>query len=191
MATGRGDSEGMDFTSHFSAEHQVPEPEHSANDLKHIDDLGVIGETTLKTSGFYTRIVSAVPAGRSRSPSECTVLVVEDNDGTALVIVKLLEKFGYSTRRAANRAEIAAALAARPIPDLVLLDVMLPDVNGFDVLNRIRQHPALADIAVLMLTAKSERGDIAKGLGLGAAGYITKPVLPSTLIDAVQAILAG
>jgi DNA-binding response OmpR family regulator len=68
---------------------------------------------------------------------------------------------------------------------------MLPDVNGFDVLNRMRQHATLKDIPVLMLTSLSERKDITRGLALGANGYVTKPALPSTLIDAVQAIVAG
>ena len=181
----------LDFTEHFSPAQKVPEPQYTAEQLSHIDDLGVIGETALKSSGFYTRIVSAVPSGRSRTPSECNVLVVEDNDGTAMVIVKVLEKFGYHAKRAANGAEIASAMAASPLPDLVLLDVMLPDIDGFDVLNRVKHHPTLNHIPVMMLTSKSERLDIARGLALGAVGYITKPVLPSTLIDAVQAILAG
>jgi putative two-component system response regulator len=98
---------------------------------------------------------------------------------------------GYPTRRARNREDIARGLATQPTPDLVLLDVLLPDVNGFDVLNRMRHHVALRSIPVLLLTSLSERKDIAKGLLLGANGYITKPALPSTLIDAVQAIVAG
>jgi len=75
------------------------------------------------------------------------------------------------------------------MPDLVLLDVLLPDVNGFDVLNRIRQHAALRQLPVLMLTSLSDRMNIAKGLGLGADGYLTKPAQPSTLIDAIQALV--
>jgi putative two-component system response regulator len=108
-----------------------------------------------------------------------------------MLIEAVLHKFGYPTRRARNREEIARGLAAKPTPNLVLLDVMLPDVNGFDVLNRMRQHSALKDIPVLMLTSLSERKDITRGLALGASGYLTKPALPSTLIDAVQAIVAG
>ena len=184
-------AEELDFTTHFSSGYSVPEPQHSTEALERIDDLGVIGESALKTSGFYARIIAAAPSGRSRAPEETNVLVVEDDEGTALVIVKVLEKLGYPTRRASNRGEIVAALASKPIPDLILLDVMLPDVNGFDVLNRIRQHPKLEKIPVLMLTSLSSRKDIAKGLAYGADGYVTKPALPSTLIDAVQAIIAG
>ena len=68
---------------------------------------------------------------------------------------------------------------------------MMPDANGFDVLNRIRHHPALRDLPVLMLTALGDRKDIPRGLMLGADGYITKPVLPSVLLQAIETLLAG
>jgi len=118
------------------------------------------------------------------------VLIVEDDDGTALVIEKALHTLGCQTRRARNRLEIAEALG-KPFPHLVLLDVMLPDANGFDVLNRIRQHPKLQHIPVMMLTSLGERKDVTRGLMLGANGYITKPVLPSTLLEAVEAVVGG
>ena len=86
---------------------------------------------------------------------------------------------------------IAKAFGEMPLPDLILLDVMLPDINGFDVLNRIRRHAAIQAVPVIMLTSRSETADIARGLSLGADAYLTKPVLPSTLIDAVQAVLGG
>jgi len=181
----------LDFTSLFSVEHKLAEPAPSADALSGVDELGTIGEAKLKSSGFYTRIVSATPAGRARAPAETLVLIVEDDDTTAMVIEAVLQRMGYPTRRARNREDIARGLATQPTPDLVLLDVLLPDVNGFDVLNRMRHHVALRNIPVLMLTSLSERKDIAKGLLLGANGYITKPALPSTLIDAVQAIVAG
>lgn len=181
----------LDFTTLFSAEYKVPEPNQSVEALRHIDELGSIGEAKLKSSGFYARIITASPPGRARAPAETFVLIVEDDQTTGLLIETVLHKFGYPTRRARNRAEIARGLAAKPTPNLVLLDVMLPDVNGFDVLNRMRQHAALKDIPVLMLTSLSERKDITRGLALGANGYVTKPALPSTLIDAVQAIVAG
>ena len=188
LQQGAGISE-LDFTRHFSAGHPVPEPDHNAEALRRIDALGMIGEASLKTSGFYARVVSAERRARPRTPDETLVLVVEDDQTTGAVIEAALQKFGYRTRHARNRAEIGAGLAAKPMPDLVLLDVLLPDVNGFDVLNRIRQHTAVQHLPVLMLTSLSDRKDIAKGLGLGADGYLTKPAQPSTLIDAIQAIV--
>ena len=185
-------NDDLDLTRHFSAAHKVSEPQHDPVALSRIDDLGAIGDNKLKTDGFYARIVSAQGGrGRARLPGEVTILVIEDDDGTALVIEKVLRNFGYLTRRARSRAEIVQRLGEKPMPDMLLLDVMLPDVNGFDVLNRVRGHPLVKNIPVLMLTSKSDRKDIARGLALGADGYLTKPALPSTLIDAVQAIMAG
>ena len=68
---------------------------------------------------------------------------------------------------------------------------MLPDANGFDVLNRIRQHPALGKLPVMILTSLGERKHVTRGLMLGANGYITKPVLPSALLKAVETVIGG
>ena len=104
---------------------------------------------------------------------------------------KTLHRAGCRTLRAKNREEIISALEAKPLPHLVLLDVLMPDANGFDILNRIRQHAAIAHLPVVLLTALGERKDITQGLALGATGYVTKPVLPSTLLEVVEAVMAG
>lgn len=181
----------LDFTRHFSPETVIPEPVLSAEELRRIDDLGVIGEATLKERGFYTRATDGHRRESAEASADFTVLVVEDDDGTAAVILKVLATAGYHTRRAANLAEIVGALSRPPRPDLILLDVMLPDANGFEILKRVRQNPALSHIPVIMLTSLSERGDIARGLGLGADGYLTKPALPSILLDAVKSLHAA
>jgi two-component system OmpR family response regulator len=185
--------DNLDFTRHFSAKYTVPEPVTSADAVRDIDRLGMIGIEALKDKGYYTRVVveSQAPARKLLDPSKVRVLIVEDDEGTGIVIEKALHAFGCQTRRARNRQEIAEGLAVKPFPHLVLLDVMLPDVNGFDVLNRIRQHPSIATLPVLMLTSLSERKDIARGLMLGANGYITKPVLPSSLLEAIEAVVGG
>ncbi|MBM3347930.1 MAG: response regulator [Betaproteobacteria bacterium] len=74
-------------------------------------------------------------------------------------------------------------------PDAVLLDVILPDANGFDILARIRQHPVLKAIPVIILTARATREDVLHGLAGGADGYITKPFDPDTLLRGVRAVL--
>src|SRR5437867_12438469 len=76
----------LDFTSLFSAQHKVAEPAPSADALRGVDELGTIGEAKLKSSGFYTRIVSATPAGRARAPAETLVLIVEDDELTGRLI---------------------------------------------------------------------------------------------------------
>jgi len=185
--------DNLDFTRHFSAKYTVPEPVSGAETARDIDKLGLIGISELKDKGYFTRIVvkNEKPAHKRLDPAKLRILVVEDDDGTALVIEKALQSYGCQTRRARNRLEIGEAIGEKPLPHLVLLDVMLPDANGFDVLNRIRQHPALEHIPVMMLTSLGERKDVTRGLALGANGYITKPALPSTLLEAVEAVVTG
>jgi two-component system OmpR family response regulator len=185
--------EDLDFTKHFSAGYTVPEPVTSHEDALDIDKLGLIGVDALREHGFYTRIVleDHVPARRLLNPKKVRVLIVDDDPSTGKLVELALHSKGCQTRLARSRQEIADALAAKPLPHLVLLDVLMPDANGFDVLNRIRQHPALKNIPVLMLTALAERSDVTRGLMLGADGYITKPVLPSALLKAVEAAIGG
>ena len=74
-------------------------------------------------------------------------------------------------------------------PDIVLLDVMLPDGNGFDILARIRSHPKLALLPVVMLTAENRAEDIKRGLALGADAYVTKPYSKTIVVDTIHAVL--
>ena len=73
--------------------------------------------------------------------------------------------------------------------DLIILDVVMPDANGFDILNRIRQHSVLKDLPVMMLTSLGSLDDILKGLKLGANGYLTKPAKSKSLLDAIRKVL--
>lgn len=181
----------LDFANHFSSSHKPPEPTLSAQELKEIDDLGSIGAAALEENGFYARIVVARARQDENHSLNAMVLVVEDDPGTSMVIVRALESYGHRTRTAHDRQSIVRALSQQPKPNLILLDVMLPDINGFDVLNRIRSHASIQTVPIIMLTSRSKTGDIARGLSLGADAYLTKPVLPSTLLDAVQAVLGG
>ena len=181
-------ADDLDFTTHFNDTAAPPEPKLSPAALRQIDDLGVIGTSELKSKGFYARLVNAETRRAPALPADTTVLVVEDDEGTASVILKVLAATGYKTRHAGNRQGIIDAFKKAPLPDLVLLDVMLPKLNGFEVLARIRHHPRLHDVPVIMLTSLGERTDIVRGLSYGADGYITKPALPSTLLDAIKAV---
>ena len=86
-------------------------------------------------------------------------------------------------------AEVVAEFRKPPIPDLILLGVMLPDADGFDILLRLRQHPALKNVPVIMLTGKSTREDVIKGLASGADGYVTKPFEADALMRAVRTVV--
>lgn len=118
-----------------------------------------------------------------------TAVVVDDEPMLAKFIQSYLSFEGFKVRTAANRAEIVAALREPPIPDLILLDVMLPDADGFDILERVRQHSALKNVPVIMLTAKTTRESVIRGLTGGADGYITKPFGAEALMQAVRAVV--
>jgi DNA-binding response OmpR family regulator len=96
---------------------------------------------------------------------------------------------GFSARTADSAAALRAALAQHEPPDVLLLDIMLPDGDGFDILAGLRSHPAHALLPVVMLTVKSEPTDIERGLGLGADGYITKPYSKKLLEDVLWQVL--
>ena len=181
------------IAQHFSAEYKVPEPEPGTDLMADVDRMGMIGEKALRDRGYFTRIVVEDRGKPKRllNPNRVRVLIVDDEESIAALIEKTLNRAGCRTLRAANREEIVRALESKPLPHLVLLDVLMPDANGFDILNRIRQHPETQELPVVMLTGLGERKDITRGLALGATGYVTKPVRPSTLLEVVEAVVAG
>ncbi len=115
--------------------------------------------------------------------------MVEDDPGTLGVIDASLRKHGFATRLAANLKQAIRALKVKPAPDLILLDILLPDVNGFAILERLRRHPDFGRVPVAMLTSLSDPADVAKGLALGASGYLSKPARPKALVAAVRGLL--
>ena len=116
------------------------------------------------------------------------VLIVEDEDDIRELVSYHLLKEGYQVAGVASGEE-ALAIAEQQVPDLILLDVMLPGMDGFAVCQRLRASPRTADVAVMMLTAKSEEADIVRGLNQGATDYVTKPFSPRVLLARVRAAL--
>jgi two-component system, OmpR family, response regulator len=149
----------------------------------------IVGFNSLRQDGFYVRIARR-PEARPTLPQDRppTMLVIEDEPHLARFLSHFMRFEGFDVRVASDRNEIVQQLRTPPRPDLVLLDVMLPDVNGFDVLTRIREHAVLRDIPVLMLTSIATRESVIKGLVCGADGYVTKPFQVNVLIKAIQTI---
>ncbi|MBI2795897.1 MAG: response regulator transcription factor [Gemmatimonadetes bacterium] len=116
------------------------------------------------------------------------VLVVDDEADIVALVAYHLAKAGYTVSTAATGAD-ALALARRDRPALVVLDLMLPGISGYEVLEQLRADAATRDIAVLMLTARREEADRIKGLSLGADDYLAKPFSPQELVLRVGAIL--
>lgn len=182
------DDNDLDFTKAFSPATKIAEPVATPKVEKALSSEAIIGESALAANGYFVRINDAAPKRQpKRSPP--AVMVVEDDDLTGTLIERILTANGFMVKRAANRAEILLGL--KTAPDLVLLDVIMPDANGFDILNRIRQHAVLKDLPVLMLTSLGSLDDILKGLKLGANGYLTKPAKSKALLDAIKAVMSA
>jgi CheY-like chemotaxis protein len=137
--------------------------------------------------GFF---LDAEPEKTPAGAGPALVLVVEDDTIQAQIIGKFLERDGYKVRLVHNGEQAHAALREQPMPALVLLDVDLPDINGFTLLEQIRTREATQNLRVVMVTGHAERADIAKGVVLGANGYLTKPFRPDMLKLAVARLLA-
>jgi len=116
------------------------------------------------------------------------ILIVEDEEAIRHMLVFALGGEGYECLEAANATEAQATLA-RTLPDLVLLDWMLPGISGADLARRMKRDPRLQQIPIIMLTAKAEEADKVRGLDSGADDYITKPFSPRELQARVRAVL--
>jgi CheY-like chemotaxis protein len=128
------------------------------------------------------------PAG-GKSPGDTVVLIVEDDPDQLALADLRVSMAGYKVRVANSVNAYLQSMLDDGAPDLLLLDVVLPDGNGFDVLAKIRRHPVLSSLPVVMLTAKDDAADIGKGLLLGADGYVTKPYTKNILADVIRRVL--
>jgi len=117
------------------------------------------------------------------------ILIVEDEESLLKLESILLTSKGYAVRGVSNGLAALEAIGNDP-PDLVLLDIMLPEIDGFEVCRRIKEDAATRDIPVIMLTAKKSREDMSRGEKVGADWYITKPFKSAMVIDTIQRFLA-
>ena len=147
------------------------------------------GTAILKKKGYYVRIAKRIDRRETKEGWKPTIIVIDDDPDLQKLIRTYFVMEGFLVRAARKRDEITIALRMQPPPDLILLDVNLPDANGFEVLERMRQHPVLKTMPVVMLTAEATREAVLRGLKGGADGYITKPFEPDVLVSAVKAVL--
>jgi len=128
--------------------------------------------------------IKTAPANSDRQ----RVLAVEDDPDIAALVAYQLTRAGFKVETSLDGVEALRAVG-REVPDLIILDRMLPGISGDEVLNRLKNEEETKRIPVLMLTAKKEQGERVAGLELGADDYLTKPFSPRELILRVQAIL--
>jgi diguanylate cyclase (GGDEF)-like protein/PAS domain S-box-containing protein len=115
-----------------------------------------------------------------------TILVVDDVPENLQMLGDLLRSAGYAVRVARSGPVCLTLAANEPLPALILLDIMMPEMDGYEVLRRLQETPATRDIPVIFLTALGQPQDIARGLQLGAADYIAKPIQPEVVLARVR-----
>ena len=116
------------------------------------------------------------------------VLVVEDNKTNRYMIIFLLQKYGYTVIEARD-GETGVALAIKEKPDLIIMDIQLPDINGLEATRRIRASEADGNIPIIALTSYAMAGDKEKALEAGCTGYIEKPIKPETFMAQLEKYL--
>lgn len=131
---------------------------------------------------------AAVAASEEASMAKKTIFVVEDEEDILDLVRHHLAKEGYAVSTATNGSEAVKAMLRKP-PDLVLLDLMLPGMDGLEVCRCLKKDAKTADVPILMVTAKDDESDVVAGLELGADDYVTKPFRMKELLARVRAAL--
>ncbi len=116
--------------------------------------------------------------------SKYNVLAVDDIPLNLLLVQKMLSKFNFRMRTAANGQQALDAVAEEK-PDLILLDLMMPGIDGFEVIRRLRADPATADIQIVILSALNSNEDVVKGFNVGADDFLMKPIIMEKLLSCV------
>jgi CheY-like chemotaxis protein len=117
------------------------------------------------------------------------ILLVEDNPTNLALMEYLLRAFGHTTISATDGAQ-GAALAAKELPDIILMDLHMPTVDGFEAAERIKAIEALKGVPIVAVTASAMVGDRSKILARGFDGYIAKPITPETFVSQVESFLS-
>lgn len=159
-------------------------------DRRLISDESWAAGNVLNVAGAYVakdRVKNRPVLTKPRS--ETAVLIVEDDPDQMALAKQRLGLAGYKIRQAESGLALRDELRKLGAPDLLLLDVVLPDCSGFDILAELRRNPALSLLPIIMLTVKGDPADIQMGLALGADGYITKPYSKAVLAETIQQVL--
>ncbi len=188
MVSSRPAGDLDDFT--FTGRPVPLQPPLLDEDSKRLAKTTVVAGATLLRSGSFLadeRIANLPPL--DKPPARTTILLVEDDPDQAALAELRLTMAGYRVRAVDRAKALSRYLREEARPDLLLLDVMLPDGNGFDLLAKLRASAEFATLPIVMLTAKTELSDIHNGLNLGADGYITKPYSKNQLAEVIGRVL--
>ena len=180
----------LDFTGVFKFADLKPEPPPPPP--RRIPPDILIGTKALRDENYFVNVTRPRPK-RTIDPRKTTILIVEDDLPTLNMLDLLLTRaVGYQTRRANDVQTFIQAIQKKPLVDALILDVDLSgNVSGFKILAKIRAHPALRNLPVVMLTGHSAPEYLMQGLSPGADAYLSKPARSQAVFDALKSVLGG
>lgn len=174
----------LDFTGSFKP------PQLIAEDRAQLASDTRVAGSALSRQGVYLAAerIKNRPTS-AKAPADTVVLIVEDDPDQLALAHLRVQMAGFAARTAISATALQEELVNQGPPDLLLLDIMLLDGDGFDILAGLRNHPAHALMPIVMLTVKDDPMDIQRGLSLGADGYVTKPYSKKLLEDVLSQVL--
>lgn len=159
----------------------ISAPPIEPEDVEHSAPEVSFADVSLSRLGVYVNSERVANRPKSsKSPSSTEALVVEDDSDQLALAVLRLTMANYKVRTADSAAALYKMLE-QGLPDALFLDINLPDGDGFDLLSALRRHPKYAHLPIIMLTARTDPADVARGLAIGCDGYVTKPYGRNTL----------
>lgn len=177
----------LDFATLMSR----PVKEPTVQQIREAEQTTISGMRRLRRSGYFVNILSR-PDGHiaPRSGDTYSVLILDGDRSDVLVMARALALAKFDVRSASGTRDIMTELD-KPTPDVIVMDLVLPELVGLEVLAKMREHSKLRKVPVIVVTGEAAQEDVISALVYGANGYMTKPVKPEALLDAVNTILGA
>jgi PleD family two-component response regulator len=184
-ATSAAASGDLDFAAFMSR----PTPAPTAAQRQQAEQTTLTSMRALKQAGYFVNIISRSGTRIApRSGNKYSILIIDGDQANALILARTLMLENFDVRSASREHEVMAELS-KPPPDLILMDVVLPDLVGIEVLAKLREHPVFKSVPVIVVTAHAQHDDVVAALVYGANGFMTKPVKNEALLDSVKSVL--
>lgn len=191
-ATSNSDDDDLEFTQIFEGASKTPPKRPPSLATASEAQKKVVNEGTVKLqqAGYCINIVRPATKVAPLAPgAKRYILCIDDDVPLVQILARKLTLDGYTVRTASDRQNILAELQKLPSPDLILLDVGLQGMSGFDLLKMLRKHPKLGSVPVIMLTGRVSPEDVLQGMTNGADGYVSKPFQFDALAVAIKTVL--
>jgi CheY-like chemotaxis protein len=185
LSAGAPERADMDFATLMKR----PVKEPTVQQIREAEETTISGVRRLKRSGYFVNILTRPDRHIApRSGETYSVLILDGDRSDVLVMARALALARFDVR-SASRAEDIMADLDKPPPDVIVMDLVLPELVGLEVLAKMREHFKLRKVPVIVVTAEAAQEDVISALVYGANGYMTKPVKPEALLEAVKTIL--